>query len=124
MYEALNRMLIMDMEKNAASTEDVYNVLPLDWNNESYYRKFVDSEEMKKYVITFYDYNERICQQSPLTAFWISYLDMVAILLNFIYSFRAGNPHLYLESFRSMLPWFICQWLLQAFLLFNFALRK
>ena len=55
MYEALNRMLIMDMEKNAASTENVYNVLPLDWNNESYYRKFVDSEEMKKYVITFYD---------------------------------------------------------------------
>ena len=55
MYEALNSMLIMNMEKNAASTEDIYSVLPLDWNNESYYHKFVDSEKMKKYVIAFYD---------------------------------------------------------------------
>ena len=44
----------MDMEKNAGSAEDIYNVLPLDWNNESCYRKFVDSE-MKNYVIAFYD---------------------------------------------------------------------
>ena len=42
-------------KKNAASTEDIYSVLPLDWNNESYYHKFVDSEKMKKYVIAFYD---------------------------------------------------------------------
>ena len=41
--------------KNAASAEDVYIVLPLDWNNESYYRIFVDSEEMKKCAIAFYD---------------------------------------------------------------------
>ena len=38
-----------------ASTEDVYSVLRLDWNNESYYRIFVDREEMKKCVIAFYD---------------------------------------------------------------------
>ena len=53
-YEALNRMLITEMEKEKVlSTKDVYNVLQLDSNNESCYRKFVDSEEMEKYVIVF-----------------------------------------------------------------------
>ena len=105
MYEALNRMFITEIEKNVVSTKNVYNVLPLDWNNKSCYRKFVDSEEMKKCVTAFHDYKERVWQLSPLTAFWVSYLDMVTVLLNFIYSFRAGNWHFYLESIRSMLPW-------------------
>ena len=73
------------------STKDVYNVLPFHWNNKFYYRKFVDSEEMKKYAIVFYDYKDRIYQQSSLTAFWVSCLDIVTVLLMFIYPFRAGN---------------------------------
>ena len=53
-YEALNRMLITEIEKEKVlSTKDVCNVLQLDSNNESCYRKFVDSEEMEKYVILF-----------------------------------------------------------------------
>ena len=73
------------------STKDVYNVLPFHRNNKFYYRKFVDSEEMKKYTIVFYDSKDRIYQQSSLTVFWVSYLDIVTVLLMFIYSFRAGN---------------------------------
>ena len=62
MYEGLNRMLITKMEKEkVVYTKGVYNVLPLEWNNESCYHKFVDSEETKKYAITFYDFKERIC---------------------------------------------------------------
>ena len=34
--------------RSVASTKDVYNVLPLNWNKKSCYRNFGDSEEMKK----------------------------------------------------------------------------
>ena len=105
MYEALTRMLITEMERNIESIEEVYRVLPSDWNNESCYHEFVNSDEMKKYIIVFYNYKSKLSQQSSLAAFWITYLDMVTVLLNFIYSFRAGKWHLYLESVRSMLPY-------------------
>ena len=91
MYEALTRMLITEMERYIESIEEVHRVLPSDWNNESCYHKFVNSDGMKKYVMAFYDYKSKLSQQSSLTAFWISYLDIVTVLLNFIYSFRAGK---------------------------------
>ena len=91
MYEALTRMLITEIERNIESIEEVYGVLPSDWNNESCYHKFVNSDGMKKYVMAFYDYKSKLSQQSSLTAFWISYLDIATVLLNFIYSFRAGK---------------------------------
>ena len=59
----------------------------------------------EKYFIAFYEYREKICQEGSLTAFSVSYLDMVTVLLNFIFFFGAGNWHLYVESIRSMLPW-------------------
>ena len=105
MYEALTRMLITEMERYIESIEDVYRMLSSDWNNESCYHEFVNSDGMKKHVMAFYDYKSRLSQQSSLAAFWISYLDIVTVLLNFIYSFRAGKWHLYLESVRSIMPW-------------------
>ena len=98
MYEALTRMLITEMERNIESIEEVYRVLPSDWNNESCYHEFVNSDEMKKYILAFYDYKSKLSQQSSLAAFWISYLDFVKVLLNFVYSFQAGKWRLYLES--------------------------
>ena len=98
MYEAFTRMLITKMERNIESIEEVYGMLPSDWNNESCYHEFVNSDETKKYIMAFYDYKSKLSQQCSLAAFWISYLDMVTVLLNFIYSFRAGKLYLYLES--------------------------
>ena len=89
--------------KSVASTKDVYNVLPLNWNKKSCYRNFGDSEEMKKHVIKYCDYRERICQQRALTVFWVSYLDMVTVLLNFIYSFLTSFSRVYLK-YRGYLP--------------------
>ena len=98
MYEALTRMLIAEMDRNIESIEEVYRVLPSDWNDESCYHEFVNSDEMKKYIMAFYDYKSKLSQQSSLAAFWISYLDFVKVLLNFVYSFQAGKWRLYLES--------------------------
>ena len=107
MYESLNKMLITEIKKKCSiyCTKDVYNLLPLGWNKESYYRRFVDSGEIKRHAIAFYDCQERICQQSLLTTFRVSYLNIVTVPLNFIYSFPAGNWYIYLESIRNMLPW-------------------
>ena len=53
MYEALTRMLIRGMERNTESIGEVYRVSPSDWNNESCYHEFVNSDEMKRYIIAF-----------------------------------------------------------------------
>ena len=40
-----------------------------------------------------------------LSAFWMSYIDMVDIVLNFIRSTREGNWQLQLAAVRAMIPW-------------------
>ena len=49
----LTECLLRKRKKNVASTKYVYHVLPLDWNNESCYCKFIDSEDMKKMSLHF-----------------------------------------------------------------------
>ena len=44
-------------------------------------------------------------ERGPLSALWVSFLDMVEILLNLIRSFREGDWHLHLQAVRAMLPW-------------------
>ena len=40
-----------------------------------------------------------------LSAFWVSYLDLVEIMLGLLRSSREGNWHLHLYTIRSMIPW-------------------
>jgi hypothetical protein len=42
----------------------------------------------------------------PLKTFWISYLDMVGLLMEFIRATREGNWSLHLQSIKEMIPWF------------------
>lgn len=44
-------------------------------------------------------------QSQSLSAFWVSYLDIVELLLNLLRSTRQGNWQLHLCSIREMLPW-------------------
>ena len=37
--------------------------------------------------------------------FWISYLEMVELLLKLIYTQQAGDWHLHLESLKKAIPW-------------------
>ena len=43
---------------------------------------------------------------NPNAKFWLSYLEMVGILLRFIRAERSGNWKLHLDSFQEMMPWF------------------
>ena len=44
-------------------------------------------------------------EESALQQFWVSFLEMVELLLNTIYSIRSGNWELLLECIRSILPY-------------------
>lgn len=51
-------------------------------------------------------FNEFLENQSPNFKLWCSYMELVEILLQFLYGERVGNWLLHLQSFRKMLPWF------------------
>ena len=44
-------------------------------------------------------------QKSPLALFWISYMDMVSLLLSFIRATREGNWTDHLLSVAKLIPW-------------------
>ena len=44
-------------------------------------------------------------EDSPLKAFWNTYLDMISLLLCFLRATREGNWQLHLACIRDMLPW-------------------
>ncbi|CAK6970967.1 hypothetical protein D5F01_LYC11269 [Scomber scombrus] len=44
-------------------------------------------------------------QQGPLARFWMSYFDMVEVVLNLVRASREGNWALHMASIRSIIPW-------------------
>jgi hypothetical protein len=53
----------------------------------------------------FLDVKTKMCEEGySLQQFWISFLDMVELLLNTIYSIRSGNWELLLECIRGIIP--------------------
>ena len=57
-------------------------------------------ELFQDYRKTLYNENGNMC------AFWMSYIDMVEVLLDLIRASREGNWTLHLASIRAMIPWF------------------
>ena len=60
----------------------------------------------------FADLQEKISlfvcgMKSPLSQLWLSYVQMVSILLQFIRASRTGNWYLHMTSVRRMLPWMV-----------------
>ena len=106
MYEALFRMLLVDLEEqnNCGTIRTIYDALPDEWSHESF-GSFINTDELRDYNIAVIDHKDKLLKENPLAQFWLSFMDMITTLLNFIYSFRAGTWQLYLESVRSMLPW-------------------
>lgn len=49
---------------------------------------------------------QRTSPASPMAQFWLTYLDMVGLLLQFIRATRTGNWSLHLACIENMLPWF------------------
>lgn len=50
--------------------------------------------------------NSHTCSGSPMASLWLSYLQMVSHLLQFVRASRRADWRLHLQSFRQMLPWF------------------
>lgn len=63
-------------------------------------------EDLQNPVFKEYLSSFRKETENPNILFWWSYLDLVPILLAFTKSERKGLWDLFLNSFRSMLPWF------------------
>ena len=57
--------------------------------------------------IVLYDKNLDYLRNNngKLSGFWMSYLDIVEILLNLLRAFREGDWELHLSSIKKMIPW-------------------
>ena len=64
-------------------------------------------KELRDYCTKLIDFKENLAKKSDYARFWFSFLEIIEILLNLIYATRSGNWHLYVESLRSTLPWFV-----------------
>lgn len=58
------------------------------------------------FVKLFYQYIGFLHHKnSKLSEFWLSYLDMVEILLGLLRASREGNYELHVSTIRKMIPW-------------------
>ena len=72
----------------------------------STYTEHKDSREFQTSYRLFLDYKNHITENgADLTKFWLTFLDMVTILVNTIHATRCGNWDLYLECARSIIPY-------------------
>ena len=82
----------------------VYNVND---NDESDFIRLLASKELRDYYTNFIHFKENLAQRSDLAQFWLSFLEVIEILLNRNYATSSGNWNLHVESLRSTLPWLI-----------------
>ena len=115
MYEALLSIFLENMEEYYEN--DLWNIsfiqdgkaaleeLAKDPCDETY-QQFSNSKDFKSYYHLFLDYKTKMRSDgSQLTQFWITFLDMVEVLLNTVYATRAGRWVLLLESYRDIIPY-------------------
>ena len=115
MYEALLSIFLENMEEYYEN--DLWNIsfiqdgkaaleeLAKDPCDETY-QQFSNSKDFKSYYHLFLDYQTKMRSDgSQLTQFWITFLDMVEVLLNTVYATRAGRWVLLLESYRDIIPY-------------------
>ena len=112
-YEALSRMLLDKFD--ASLPENVINVseqkntvienLKLNLSQEEY-QKVVASPEFKKWNELLMAHISDIRNKgSDLEKFWLTYLDLCELLLNFVFATRSGNWELYLSCIEEVIPW-------------------
>ena len=99
-YEAITRKVFDEM--GSTKEED-------DWlrsnTNIADFDLFWEQEILEKKYMEFLDIREKMKEGEPLQKFWMSFLEMVELLLNTIYSVRSGNWELLLECIRNILPY-------------------
>ena len=111
-YEALMQMLIEkmqfemkdDLEKNntidhVAAKISIFSASP----SQERYEDLLDDIDIQRYNSIFIDYRMNLEHTgSELCKFWLTFLDMVNLLLNTLYATRTGHWNLLLECLREI----------------------
>ncbi|KAG0728083.1 hypothetical protein GWK47_033223 [Chionoecetes opilio] len=69
------------------------------------FQELMESESCTHILKLFQVYLETLRDEHNLSAFWMSYLDMVEIMLDLVQASREGNWMLHLGAIRQMIPW-------------------
>ena len=69
------------------------------------FQNLLTDEKCKMLLDLFKEYTKSLRDTNALSAFWLSYLDMVDTLLNLIRASREGDWLLHLAAIKDMMPW-------------------
>ena len=113
LYEALTRLNLQHLNKSLSSDDAV------EWDRLSaVLRKvqetkatatvssIVNSNDFSRLSSRLEKHSTDLRKASPMAALWLSYLDMVQLLLLFLRATRTQDWSLHLACIRRMLPWF------------------
>ena len=116
MYEALQRLAWKGFqswiekfpEKNLSVQEFFNGLMPL--YNDLCQREFdtvMKSQPYSEFIVLYDKYLDYCVRNSngKLSTFWMSYLDIVEILLNLLRASREGDWELHLSAIKEMIPW-------------------
>ena len=76
-----------------------------DWVSQTTFTALMNDESCTRVFQLFQEYLGSLRNGYPLAAFWMSYLDMVDIVLNLLRAAREGDWLLHLTSIHAMIPW-------------------
>ena len=113
-YEALSRLLIAKMETSYENDEEKHQIIAsvqeeissfaADISAETF-SCLVDTGCFRSYSNLLVDYKANLSANGGLAKFWLTFLDMVELLLNTIYACRAGKWELLLECIRDVVAY-------------------
>lgn len=107
-YEALQRLLIDQLMESGkcGRVDEVCSQLVLEEIDEQVYNTLDADKNIERYFNNYTDLKDQIKKSEfSLPKFWISYIEMVELLLNVIYACRAGLWDLLLECIREIIPY-------------------
>ena len=105
-YEALLRMLLEKFQNQQSVTSYTEEINQLHQNlDQETYQSILRNERFTSYYNEFEIFLNKLTEDNPLAELWLSYIDMMTIILNIIYATRSGNWKLYISSLKYFLPW-------------------
>ena len=106
LYEAFSRILLDNFElAHTIECGEVHRVI--DGVGKWYdLNELLKSKELQEFCTSLIICKDNLAERSKLAKFWISFLEMIEVLLNLIYAICSGNWNLYIKIVRSTLPWF------------------
>lgn len=116
MYEALNRLIWHQFEpwvaSNHSTMPSVVSTLQESITdltaglNQQKQDEVLNSQALKQVYELWTLFRDFLrCNKGQLSAFWMSYIQLVDVLLALIHASREGNWHLQLHAIREMIPW-------------------